>query len=60
MDETDLIILRKLINNSRLKYRELAEITNMSVSAIFKRIKSLVDDGFIKAFIARPSVLALK
>ena len=59
MDEIDLLILRKLLNNSRLTYRELAEMTNMSVSAIHKRIKNLLDDGIISAFIARPSLIAL-
>jgi len=60
MDETDLIILKKLFGNSRLTYRELADITDMSVSAIHKRVKSLVDDEIIENFIARPSVIALK
>ncbi len=60
MDEIDLIILTKLLENSRLTYRELAEMTNMSISAIHKRIRSLVDGGIINAFIARPSVMALK
>ena len=60
MDEIDVTLLKKLLNNSRLTYRELAEMTNMSVSAIHKRIKSLVDEGIINAFIARPSIIALK
>ena len=60
MDEIDLLILRKLLENSRLTYRELAEINNMSVSAIHKRIKKLEDDGIITAYIAQPSVVALK
>ncbi len=60
MDEIDLTILRRLLENSRLTYRELAEMTNMSVSAIHKRIKSFLDDGIINAFIARPSLMALK
>lgn len=60
MDEIDLIVLRKLMENSRLTYRELAEVTDMTVSAIHKRIKKLVDDESINAFIARPSVVALK
>ncbi len=59
MDEIDLIIIRKLRENSRLTYRKLAEITNMTVSAIHKRVKNLVDNEDILAFIARPSVLAL-
>jgi DNA-binding Lrp family transcriptional regulator len=45
MDEIDLIIVRKLLENSRLTYRELATIFDMSVSAMHKRIKNLVDDG---------------
>ena len=32
----------------------------MSVSAIHKRIRKLEDDGIITAFIAQPSVVALK
>ena len=55
MDEIDLIIIRKLLlENSRLTYRELAESTNMPVSAIHKHIKSLVDNGIINVFIAQP------
>jgi len=60
MDETDLFLLKKLLENSRLTYRELAEMTDMSVSAIHKRIKKLEDDGIITAYIAQPSVIALK
>ncbi len=60
MDEIDLILLRKLLENSRLTYRELAEIANMSVSAVHKRLKNLEDQGIINAFIARPSLIALK
>jgi len=53
-------LLKKLTENSRLTYRELTEMINMSVSTIHKRIKNLVDIGIINAFIARPSVIALK
>ena len=60
MDEIDLIILKKLFENSRLTYRELAEMTNMSVSAVHKRINKLLDGEIIEAFIARPSAIALK
>ena len=59
MDDIDLIIVRKLRENSRSTYRELAGITNMSVSAIHKRVNKLVENEDILAFIARPSVLAL-
>jgi len=60
MDEIDFIILKKLLENSRITYRELAEIIEMSVSAIHKRIEKLVEDGIIDGYIARPSMLALK
>ena len=60
MDEIDLIIVRELLQNSRLTYRELADMTDMSVSAIHKRIRNLEDDGIINAYIARPSLIALK
>ena len=60
MDEIDFIILKKLMVNCRVTYRELATMTNMSVSAIHKRIKNLVDNETISAFIARPSTIALK
>jgi len=60
MDEIDLIILKKLNENSRLTLRELAQITDISVSAIHKRIKNLEDCGNISGYIARPSIIALK
>ena len=59
MDEIDLIIQQKLLVNSRLTFRELAEITNISVSAVHKRIKKLEEDNIITAYIARPSILVL-
>lgn len=60
MDETDFIILKKLLENSRVTYRELAEIIDMSVSSTHKRINKLLDDEVIEAFTARPSAIALK
>lgn len=60
MDEIDFIILKKLLENSRVTYRELAEMIDMSVSGLHKRINKLVEDGIIDGFIARPSVIALK
>ncbi|MFX0184864.1 MAG: winged helix-turn-helix transcriptional regulator [Candidatus Hodarchaeota archaeon] len=59
MDEIDLLIQQKLLENSRLTYRELAELTNISVSAIHKRIRKLEEDEIITAYIARPSMFAL-
>jgi len=60
MDEIDLFIIKKLFENSRLTYRQLADMTDMSVSAIHKRIKNLEEEGIINAYIARPSAIALK
>ena len=60
MDEIDFIIIKKLLENSRLTYRELAEMIEMSVSAMHKRLKKLVDDEIIEAFVVRPSAIALR
>ena len=59
MDEIDLIIQRNLMNNSRLTFRELAEITDISVSAVHKRIKKMEEDEIITAYNVKPSILAL-
>jgi DNA-binding Lrp family transcriptional regulator len=60
MDKIDLFIIRRLLENSRLTYRELSDMIDMSVSAVHKRIRSLEDDGVINAYIARPSLISLK
>ncbi len=60
MDEIDFIILKKLMENSRVTYRELAEIIDMSVSSTYKRINKLLENKVIDAFTARPSAIALK
>ena len=60
MDETDSFLLKKLLANSRLTYRKLADMTAISVSAIHKRIRKLEEDGYINTYIARPSFIALK
>jgi len=60
MNEIDLIFIIKLFYNSHLTYRELAEVTGMSVSATHKQIRKFVDDGIISAFIARSIVMRLR
>jgi DNA-binding Lrp family transcriptional regulator len=60
MDKLDFFFIKELFMNSRLTYRELAEKHSLSVSAVHKRIKNLEDEGVIKAYIARPSLIALK
>jgi len=44
--------------NSRLSYQELATKLGISVNAVHKRIRDLVDAGIIRVFGARLSVLA--
>ncbi len=60
MDELDFFFIKRLFKNSRLTYREIAEMSNLSVSAVHKRIKRLEDEGIIKTYVARPSLIALK
>ena len=60
MDELDFFFIKKLFMNSRLTYRELAEKHSLSISAVHKRIRNLEVEGVIKAYIARPSLIALK
>ena len=60
MDETDFLICKTLMRNSRMTFRNLADMTNMSVSGIHKRIKKLVDNGDILEFVAIPSMISLK
>lgn len=60
MDEIDLQILMQLFNNARITFRELGEMLDLSVSAVYKRVNLLVDTGIIRAFVARPSLHALK
>ncbi|MFX0024741.1 MAG: AsnC family transcriptional regulator [Candidatus Hermodarchaeota archaeon] len=53
MDEIDISLSLILMVNSRIPYKELAEMFNMSVNSIHKRIKSLVDLGVIQKFKAK-------
>ncbi len=50
MDEIDVAISMILMGNSRIPYREFAEMFNMSVNSIHKRIKSMVNLGIIRKF----------
>jgi DNA-binding Lrp family transcriptional regulator len=53
MDETDITILMVLLGNSRTPYQEIADMLNMSVNSIHKRIKNLVKLGIIRKFITK-------
>jgi len=47
-----------LLSNSRTPYRALAEKLNLSVSAVHKRVQTLIDQGIIREFVARPGFAA--
>jgi len=49
-----------LLTNSRLSYRELADRLDLSVNAVHKRIRTLIEQGIIRAFTAKISNYALE
>ena len=53
MDEIDISLSMMLMANSRIPYKDLAEMFNMSVNSIHKRINSLVELDVILAFRAK-------
>ena len=59
LDELDIKILEKLMNNSRYKYTQLARELGVSEATIRARIKSLIERGYIEGFtiIVDPSKL---
>lgn len=60
MDGTDLVLSMLLLQNSRLSYRGLADRLGLSVNAVHKRIRTLVEQGVIRAFTAKISIDMLK
>lgn len=52
MDEKDLILTRTLGDNPRVSYRELADISGLSVNSVHKRVQFLIDIGNIMGFYA--------
>jgi DNA-binding Lrp family transcriptional regulator len=60
LDELDLLIVKNLLKNCRVTYRELADKYNISINAIFKRVQNMVNEGIISAFTAKPSSTTLK
>jgi DNA-binding Lrp family transcriptional regulator len=58
MDEKDLILTRGLGENPRISYRELADLSDLSINSVHKRVQYLVDVGNITGFYAHlgPSV----
>jgi len=52
LDETDLLLLKILADNSKHTNKELATLVNLSPSPVFERIKRLELSGYIKKYIA--------
>ena len=52
LDETDLLLLKILANNSKHTNKELAALVNLSPSPVFERMKRLESSGYIKKYIA--------
>jgi DNA-binding Lrp family transcriptional regulator len=58
MDQTDVSLCLSLMTNSRAPYHELAARLGLSINAVHKRIKAMMDAGIIRAFTARPSLIS--
>jgi DNA-binding Lrp family transcriptional regulator len=56
MDETDIKICHLLLENSRLPYDDLAGKLGLSINAVHKRVRALIDLKIIRTFVARPSL----
>lgn len=52
LDETDLMLLRLLGNNSSYTIKELATKVNLSPTPVLQRVKRLESNGYIKKYIA--------
>ncbi|MCL4518259.1 MAG: winged helix-turn-helix transcriptional regulator [Thaumarchaeota archaeon] len=59
MDEIDIKLCKLLMGNSRLSYDELASRLGLSINAVHKRVRALVDLGIVRAFTAKPSLSSL-
>ena len=53
MDENDLQIIKLLIFNSRMSYREIAGHLDISLNAVYKRVQNLIELGVIRRFTAK-------
>ena len=50
MDAVDKVILQQLATNCRTTYQELAKLSNLSASAVKKRVKKLETSGIITGY----------
>lgn len=59
MDITDLQIIKILLRNSRMPYREIANELDLTVNAIHKRVQRLSELGVIRSYTAKPNLTNL-
>ena len=50
MDEKDMLILSELVKDARKTLSELAEMLDMSISSVHKRVKKLEKEGIIERY----------
>lgn len=50
LDEIDIKILDELRRNSKITYKEIAKSMNISVGAVYNRIRRLESEGVIKGY----------
>jgi len=59
MDSTDIKLCLFLLANSRTPYNELAGRLGLSINAVHKRIRAMIEAGIVRAFTARVSLTSL-
>lgn len=59
LDEIDKTIIRELVKNARVTYRELANVVKLTDVAVIKRVKKLENGGVIKRYTAIVDPLAM-
>ena len=50
LSKLDKKIINVLLNNSRLSYRQIAEIVNVSPATVIKHIDTLKEEGIIRRY----------
>jgi len=60
VDRTDIALSLFLMSNSRTPYHELAGKLGLSINAVHKRIRAMMEAGVIRAFTARPSLVSTR
>ncbi|MEM0320031.1 MAG: AsnC family transcriptional regulator, partial [Candidatus Nezhaarchaeales archaeon] len=50
LDEIDKAILRELVNDARLSFREIARRIGVSTATVASRVKRMEEEGVIKGY----------